>query len=185
MAITAVGRGRRATSAVRRALETVISRVWSTGQELEAHGVEVARHVARGAIHAVEHAALDMGHLAGHALSAAVHALGRAGIDPSDALWGAGYGIVQGAAESGVDIGQAAAHAVEAAREADLPSGVSQENAVAHVARGVLDAAEALGPETLAQVRVRLPKEVLEADLTSPDQAQANQDKDRDEATDT
>jgi hypothetical protein len=41
-----------------------------------------------------------------------VEALNRTPVDPSDALWGAGYGTIQGAAESGQDLGDVTSEVV-------------------------------------------------------------------------
>jgi hypothetical protein len=73
-------------------------------------------------------------------------------MDARDALRGAGYGIVQGAAEIGADHGEAAAKAVEAARRVAEQAGLTEEQAALYVARGALDAAASMGAEALAQV---------------------------------
>jgi hypothetical protein len=128
----------------------------------------VAQQVARGAIHAVKDTPLDAGQLAHQAVIGVVRAFDQAGVDPQDALGGAGYGVVQGAAEVEVDPGQAALAAIEAAEEVARQSGVPEEVAAAHVARGALEAAEALGPEVVAEVEASLPEEIVRAARAEP-----------------
>jgi hypothetical protein len=86
-------------------------------------------------------------------------------MDPRDALRGAGYGIVQGAAETGADHGEAAAKAVEAARRVAEQAGLTEEQAAVYVARGALDAAASMGAEALAQVEASLPEDVMPLDF--------------------
>ena len=67
-------------------------------------------------------------------------------------MLGASEGIVQGAHETGTDISIAAAATVLAALGIATRIGLSDETAVSIAKEGTLHAAEALGPETAAEV---------------------------------
>ena len=74
---------------------------------------------------------------------------------------GASHGIIQGAAETGTDLGAAALQTIEAAKKVAAQTGRSEETVVAKAAEGVLWAAEAIGPEAVAEVVESLPDEIL------------------------
>ena len=74
---------------------------------------------------------------------------------------GTSQGIIQGAIETGTDLGMATLQTIEATREVAAHTGLSEETAVAKAAEGVLLAAEAIGPEAVAEVAESLPEEIL------------------------
>jgi len=158
LATVATQRGRRTAARLAKALEEGLSEVWGGNQQVrKSYGMEVARQAARGSIHAIDKIAkTNIGQLAHQAVLGVTQAMRRSQVDTKDALRGAGYGVVQGAKEVQADVGEAALQAVEAAKELASEAGISEEAAVAEAARGALDAAEALGPEALAQVRESL-----------------------------
>lgn len=151
---------------IARALEKGLAGMGRTPKDMQVHSSEVARQTARGAMHAkMEAADLDVGRLAYSAVLAIARTFGGPQMDPRDALRGAGYGIVQGAAETGADHGEAAAKAVEAARRVAEQAGLTEEQAALYVARGALDAAASMGAEALAQVEAALPEDVMPIDF--------------------
>ena len=85
----------------------------------------------------------------------------RAGVNPLDAILGASQGIIQGAAETGIDLGKATLQTILVAREVAVQIGLSEDVAVAKAAEGALQAAEAIGPEAVAEVAESLPDEIL------------------------
>ena len=83
----------------------------------------------------------------------------KAGADPYDAIQGASQGVIQGVAEAHGDLMAAAAGAIESAVKMAGRSGISEKQAAAEVTEGVLQAAEAIGDEAVAQVMEALVKE--------------------------
>jgi MFS family permease len=161
----AAARGQKRVTRIAKALEKALTSVRGTAKDIQTHSGEVARHTARGTMHAKTDTDLDVGHLAHSAVLGIARTLGRARIAPQDALRGAGYGVVQGAGETGADLGKAAAKAVEATEEIAQQVGLSKEEAAAYVARGALDAAAAMGAEAIAQVKASLPEDLLPVEL--------------------
>ena len=169
-ATLATVRGRRVTEGLVKALEDRLSSVWKAREEVKMHGVEVTRHTARGAMHVMNEKPLDMEQLAGSVTTGVVRVSSQAGVDPEDAVLGVGQGIIQGAMESRADLGKAALHTIEAAREVAAQTGLPEEVAVAKVVEGMLQAAEAIGPEATAQVSKSLPEEVLALEFKEAEQ---------------
>ncbi len=167
--LTAV-RGHRLTKKLARALESGLNGIWKR-KEVETHGVEIARQVARGAMHATDEKPLDTRYLASSVITGVVLASRKAGIYPRDAVFGASQGIIQGAEETGVDLREATLQTIEAAKEIAAQTGLSQELAVTEAAEGALQAAEAIGPIATARV---------EETLYSNRQYQAGREKDAD-----
>jgi len=128
------------------------------------HGVEVTRQAARGAMHVLDEKPMDVEQMTGSIMQGVAEASSHAGVNPGDAILGASQGIIQGAAETGTDLGTAALQTIEAAREVAAHTDLSEETAVAKAAEGVLLAAEAIGPEVVAEVAESLPEELLVAD---------------------
>ena len=162
--LTAV-RGRRLTKKLAKALESGLNGIWKTREEVKEHGVEIARQTARGAMHAANDKPLDTKYLAGSVITGVVRASKKAGVNPQDGIFGASQGIIQGAAETGTDLGDATLQTIEAAKEIAAQTGLSEESAVAKAAEGALQAAEAIGPEAVAQVAESLPEEILPLDI--------------------
>ena len=135
-------------------LEETVDRMESVGE----HGLELARHATRGAIHAGNDIGEQAERVARAAVTGTVRTLAQMSPDTLDAMHGAGYGIVQGSLEAGNDPSEVAAAAVEAARQIAPELGISEQEAVAAVATGILNAAEAAGEDTLASVQRSMPK---------------------------
>jgi len=157
-AMTAAHLGRSSTQKLAKALEEGLSRLWiSPDADTQIHGREVAKQAARGAIHAVDKEShKDIGWFAHQAVLGVVQALRRSQVDTLDALWGASYGVMRGADEVKADLGTVALNAVQAAKEVASKTGLSEEAAVAQAIEGAMDAANALGPRAVEQVKTSL-----------------------------
>jgi len=162
--LTAVS-GRRLTKKLAKALEGGLNGIWKTREEVKAHGVEITRQVARGAMHVVNEKPLAVEQLVSPIIMGVVKVSSRAGVNPLNGILGASQGIIQGAAETGTDLGDATLQTIEAAKEIAAQTGLSEESAVARVAEGALQAAEAIGPEAVAEVAESLPEEILPLDI--------------------
>jgi hypothetical protein len=142
-------------------VKNCLSGVWKTREEVKEHGIEITRQAARGAMHVVNEKPLAMEQLAGPVIKGVVQASSKAGVNPLNGVLGASQGIIQGAAETEADLGEAALQTIEAAKEVAAQIGLPKEMVVAKAVEGVLLAAEAIGPEAVAQVAESLPGEVL------------------------
>lgn len=158
--LTAV-RGRRLTKKLAKALGSGLNGIWQSREEMKLHGVEITRQAARGAMHVLDEKPMDVEQVTGSIMQGVVKASSHAGVDPGDAILGASQGVIQGAAETGTDLGAATLQTIEATKEAAANSNLSEETAVAKAAEGVLLAAEAIGPEAVAEVVESLPEDVL------------------------
>jgi hypothetical protein len=163
-ATSAAVRGRRLTKKLSWALERGLASVWKNKESVEIHGVEITREVARGAMHVADEKPLSTEQLAGSVTTGVVEASSRAGISPMNGILGASQGIIQGAAETGIDLGEATLQAIEAAKGMAAYIGLSEEDAVDKAAEGALQAAEAIGPEAVAEVVESLPEGILATD---------------------
>jgi MFS family permease len=161
VAALAAVRGRRLTRKLSRELERRLVNVWKSRAQVRRHGIEVTRHVARGAMHVVSEKAVEMESLAMSVMESAVTVASEAGTKPEDAILGASQGIIQGAAETEADLAAATLYTIEAARRVSAQVGLSEQEAVAKAAEGALQVAEALGPEALARVTEAIPEEIL------------------------
>jgi hypothetical protein len=159
-AVKATTRGRTATARIIGAIEDTISRVGKTKEEMKLRGAEVARHTARGAIHATEGTTTDMQRVIPPTLIGVVRSLKRADVNPSEALKGASYGIIQGSDEIGADLAKTVSQTVAGAKEVAKEIGLDEETVIAKAREGILEAAEAVSPGAATQVR-----EVLSAEL--------------------
>lgn len=162
-ATSAAIRGRRVTKKLTKGLENGLAAVWRDKETVKAHGIEVTRHAARGAIHVASEKPVGVEQLAGPVMEGLVKASGQAGVEPEHAILGASQGIIQGARETGVELGTATLKTMEAAREMAERVGLSEEKAVASAVEGALEAAEAMGSEAVAQVAEVVPEEVLDS----------------------
>ncbi len=161
--LTAV-RGRRITKKLVKALENSLAGVWKAKEEVKEHGIEVTRQAARGAMHVVNEKPLAVEQLVGPVMTGIVKVSSQAGVNPLNGILGASQGIIQGAAETGADLGDATLQIIEAVKEIAAQTGLSEESAVAKAAEGALQAAEAIGPEAVAEVVESLPEEILALD---------------------
>jgi hypothetical protein len=163
-ATLAAVRGRRVTRKMWQSMEAGLARVLGDRERVRAHGIEIARQAARGALHAADGKPLEAGHLEKAAVIGVVKASHQAGVRPEDAVLGAIEGIVQGAAETNLDVGDAVIQAIEATRRVAAQTGLSIEVAVERATQGALLAAEALGPEAMARVKEVLLKQDIPPD---------------------
>jgi len=168
IATLAAIRGRKVTKKLAKELKSSLSIVWKAKEEMQLHGIEVARQAARGAIHATNEKPLDVEQLAHPVMVGVVQASSEAGVAPQDAILGASQGIIHGAAETGIDLGVAAVQAVTAAREVAAQTRLPEELAALAAAEGALQAAKTIGPEAVAKVRESLPQEIA-SDIKEPE----------------
>ena len=162
-AVASAGRGRNLAHEVQARVGNVLEETVDRMEDVGEHGLELARHATRGALHAGSEVGEEVERVARAAAVGTLRTLGRLPVSLREAVRGAGYGTVQGALEAGHDPAQMAAAVVEAAREVAPELGITEEEAVAAAATGILDAAEAAGDETLAAVRPALPEELAGA----------------------
>jgi MFS family permease len=163
-ATSATVRGRRLTKKLSWALERGLANVWKDKESVEIHGVEITREVARGAMHVADEKPLSMERLVGSVTTGVLEASSHAGVSPMNGILGASQGIIQGSAETGADLGETTHQTIEAVRKVAAHIGLSEEAAVDKAAEGALLAAEAIGPEAVAEVAESLPDEILAAD---------------------
>ena len=158
-AVESVSRGRMLARDVANAVGGVLGEAIDEMEDIAGHGVELARHATRGAVHVGDDLADQAGRVARGAVLGTLRTLAGQDVSPRDALRGAGYGAVQGAVEVGEDPGAAAVQAVEAAREAAPELGLAADEAAAALSAGLLDAAAASGERALRSVQEALPTE--------------------------
>ncbi|HEX75729.1 MAG TPA: MFS transporter [Dehalococcoidia bacterium] len=163
-------RGLRLTSRVAKMLENGLSQMLKPAKAAPVNGIDVARHTARGAIHAAHETSLNTEQLIPLTMVGIVRALKRAKVNPQDAFRGTGYGVIQGAVETGANLVEAVAQAVAGAREAARMLGLTEEEAATQTAHGALAAIEEMDPEALGQVRAALPPELTEISCLKPEQ---------------
>ena len=120
------------------------------------HGWELAVHTTRGALHATDNAAEEVGRVTRGAVLGTLRTLGALRTVPEELLRGVGHGALQGALEASRDPAAAAAAAVEAAREAATDLGVSEADATAAVVEGISSAVQVADDETAAAVQQAL-----------------------------
>ena len=162
---------------VHRAMEEAIEEV----QDVRDLGLELARHATRGAMEAGDELVGHMGQVgqvARGAVLGSVRMLSTSAADDLDALQGAGYGVIQGAAHTGQDLVEVVDYALQAARDLSGELGLTEEEATSALAAGVLRAARAEGEETLAAVQEALPDDLILPDtqgLTDTDAQQVQE----------
>jgi MFS family permease len=159
VAASAVVRSRKIGRGLARALGDRLSLVWKAGEGVKVFGLEISRHTARGAMHAVNEKPLNMKNLVRSVTAGVVEASSKAGVSPEDAIIGTSQGIIQGAVETESDLIIAVQQTIETAREIAAQTGLSEETAVARAIEGALQAAEGIGPEVVAKVRDALPEQ--------------------------
>jgi MFS family permease len=152
-ASVAVERARGVASHVVRAVERSVASAWALGRSPQSDAAEVARAAARDAIYAVGEAAVDVGHMARYAIGGVARGIHEAGGNVADLLWGAGYGVVEGAVDADADPVEAARGAIEAARSEARRLGVDEQVAAERVAEGAADAAREIYPSAEQAIR--------------------------------
>ena len=167
-AVASAGKGRMLVREVAQAVGDVVDDAMDEMGDFAGHGLELARHATRGAVHVGDDLTDQVGRAARGAVLGTLRSLTRRKVPFLVALRGAGYGVVQGALEGGRSAGEATTEALEAARQAAQELGVSAAVADTALATGMLEAAEASGEEALLEVREALPAELAGlADVTS------------------
>ena len=159
-AVTSMSRGRMLAREVAHAVGEAVEEAVEDVGDFAEHGLELARHATRGAVHVGDDMADQMGRAARGAVLGTLRTLSERQVPLLDALHGAGYGIVEGALEGGLSPSEATIEALEAARQAASELGVDAEAADSALAAGMLEAAEAAGEEALLEVREALPAEL-------------------------
>ena len=170
-AVTSVSLGRMLVREVAHAVGEAVEEAVEDVGDFAEHGLELARHATRGAVHVGDDMADQMGRAARGAVLGTLRTLSERQVPLLDALHGAGYGVVEGALEGGLSPVEATVEALEAARQAAIELGVDAEAADSALAAGMLEAAEAAGEEALLEVREALPAEL--ADIASEPAAEA------------
>lgn len=154
MATVAALRGQRASAKVADSLADGLTQIGAatTGARPQAR-FEVARQAVRGAVHAVDDVAEDVGSLSESAISGVVRALKGAHEDVREYIRGAVFGAVQGAQEAGQDPAVAATRAQHAARDLAREMGIGQQEAANLAKEVAIQAGDAMGTDTGARVR--------------------------------
>ena len=152
-AVSSAERGRTLAGDVANAVGDVMEQAIDEMEDATGHGLELARHVTRGAIQVGDDLTGEVGRVARGAVLGTLRTLVEAQFDRAEALRGSGYGAVQGAVESGADPAEAVSEAISAARELASVMGLTPEVAAATLAEGALEAAEAAGEDALETVR--------------------------------
>ncbi len=151
-ATTAVGRGASSAEAIARTVSATVRSATGEVAHMGEVGAEVARHSARGVLHAATEVEHSVETLARGALLGAAHTVGRTASGSAHAVEGAAHGIVHGAHEAGASIHRAVTGTLESARDAARTLGISEREAFESMADSALVAAEQIGPEAVEEV---------------------------------
>ena len=162
VATLAASRGWNATANITRRLEKGVEKLLKSGHVMPAESVDVARHTARGVIHAGDEVDLGTRRLVYSAIVGMVHAFDSLQVNTEDVFRGAGYGVVQGAIETGADIIDTAVDAIEGASEAAIMLDVEEENVMGYAVEGVLTAVKEINPRSLNRVKRALPHKYIQ-----------------------
>lgn len=160
-AVTSASRGRRLAADVQTRVGGALAETIGRAEDVGDHGLELARHATRGALHAGDEFVEHVEQVAHGSIRGAVRSLHHMSFPAADILHGAGYGLMQGALESGKDPAQVARIAVEAAQEMAPELGVTRDEAAAATVEGILSAAGAVDAEVLEAVRRALPDDAV------------------------
>ena len=128
------------------------------------HGLELARHATRGAVHAVDDITGELGNVTHGAMLGTLRTLQQMQVAPAEALRGAAQGVIQGAVEAQRDLARAAEAALEAARAAASELGMTDEEAATAASAGIREAAQALDAESFEAVISALPEIVTQGE---------------------
>ena len=157
-AVASADRGRGLAQEVQSRVGHVLEETVDRMEDVGDHGLELARHTTRGAMHAGSELGEQAERVARAAAVGTLRTLARLPVSLGEALSGAGYGAVQGALEAGHEPSEVAAAVLDAAREVAPELGLTEDEAAAAVAEGAMDAASSAGGEALAAVRAALPE---------------------------
>ena len=173
-AVASAEKGRGFTQQVQCRVSGALEETVDLMEDAADHGLELARHSIRGAVHADNELEEQTERVVHLAAAGTLRTLAKLPVSLREALTGTGYGAVQGALEVGHAPAEITTAVLEAAREVAPELGLTEAEATAAVAEGVLDAASSTGDEALAAVRAALPKEDPESDLyVTPGDAQS------------
>lgn len=155
-ATMAARRGERVVVDISSQVSRAVARLVGETEALGGQGIYLARHAARGVMHASEEVPVSAGHLTREGVIGILEALKNASVDPLDAIWEVSYGAVQGADEVGADVAEAATQTMAGAKEAARSLGLPENEVVVQVTGGTLGAAESIGPEAAQRIRIAL-----------------------------
>lgn len=110
------------------------------------------REGGRGALRSLGDAAVDVSHMARYAVGGVARGLHRVGGDAEEFMWGAGYGVVEGAVEANADPVAAAEGAILGARSEARRMNMDEQLAADRVAQGASEAARLLYPSAEARI---------------------------------
>jgi len=151
--ILAASSGSKRTHKIEKDLQKKLVQMSKYEKITREHGIELSKSSARGVIHATEHMKLGRDDLLNSALTGIIRALVRSRVNPDDAFFGVGYGIVQGIIEIGEDAAIVIGKTVAAAKDAARTLGLSPEISMMSMKEGMLRATEEISPETIDVVR--------------------------------
>ena len=163
-ALESAGRGRTAASEVAHEVGTALAATMDNMEDAAEHGLGLALHATRGAVHAAENITDQVNTVTRGAVLGTLQALDRLRISPQELLRGAAQGAIQGAIESQQDPAAVALAAVEAARESAPNLGLTEEEATSAATAGMRAAAQAAGGETLETVITALSGDLKQQD---------------------
>ncbi len=126
------------------------------------HGLELARHATRGAVHAGNELEERTASVARSAAIGVILTMGRLPVLPRDVLHGAAYGTMQGALESGNAPEDFVSAIYEVARETAEGLGMTENEATLAATGGIISARVAAGQDALDAVLEVLPDEMTE-----------------------
>ena len=157
-ALESAERGRTAASDVAQHVATTVADAVDNMEDAAEHGLGLALHATRGAVHAAGSVTGQVGNVTRGAVLGTVQALDRLRVSPHELLRGAAQGAIQGAVEARQDPTTVAMAAVEAARESAAELGLTEEEATSSAAAGLVAAAQAAGDKTIDAVLAALPE---------------------------
>ena len=155
-AVIAVSRGREAARGISGLVSRAAGQAARQAGDLGAHGVGLAVGATSGAVHAALESGVALDRAARQSAAAVLEGLAGADVDPADALWGAGYGVVHAAKDLGQDLGMTAVAAIKGAVEQAGELGLSRHEAANAAARGALEAAREMGPGPAEELHGKL-----------------------------
>ncbi|MBM3925227.1 MAG: MFS transporter [SAR202 cluster bacterium] len=171
-AAAAAARGGRATASIRSLVGDTAKELVESMGHVGVHGYQVARHVARGAMHASDEVKEEVGHAAHQTMVSVFDVLAEgAKADHEQVLWGAAYGLLEGAEEIGADLFDTAGQALKSAKEIAEQTGLEPDAVASQVATGLSLAARARGPEAVAKVDAAIKQHEESSNSTEADKS--------------
>ena len=167
-ATAALGRGTASAEAIARTVSATVRSATGPVTHIGEVGAEVARHSARGVLHAANEVEHSVETLARGAVMGASRTVGRTASGSVHAIEGATHGIVHGAHEAGASIYRAVAGTLESARDVSRTLGISEREAFQSAADSALEAAEEIGPEAVDEVTRAIRAADIDGTSTDP-----------------